>query len=201
MASTIQIKRGLLANLPASAAAGELVYTTDDQRLHVGTGGGIVNLKINAADVIGLVNNVEPVNAQVGTSYAILATDAGKLITFANAAAIAASIANGIFTSGQFFDVENKGAGDLTITPTGATIDGAASLLLHGSQGLRIVFDGTNFQIDQGRKFVTKSAVATNFLTGVSVDGVFSAAQPQFTDVAGQITGAQLPAVIDGGTF
>lgn len=201
MSSTIQIKRGLAANLPASAAAGELVYTTDDQKLHVGTGGGIVNLKIAAADVIGLGSQVESINAQTGTTYALQATDAQKLVTLANAASVAVSIANALLASGQWVDFENKGPGVVTITPTGATVDGNATFVLNGGQGTRLIFDGTNFQVEQGKKIVTRNAVATQFVTGVTSDGVLIAAQPAFTDVSGQITGAQLPAVIDGGTF
>lgn len=253
MASTIQLKRGLLANLPATAAAGEPVYTTDDQVLHFGTGAAIVPLKIAAANVTGLVNGgTEVVNAQVGTAYTLLAGDAAKLVTFANASAMALTIPAGVFTTSQFVDLQNKGTGDLTITPTSATINGAATLVLHTGQGIRVVFDGTNFQIKAGRAVVastapansfatgvaadgvvaytqpsfanlsgaatgaqlpvpavatkggvfSKAPVASNFLTGISsVDGSVSAAQPAFTDITGQITGAQLPATIDGGTF
>jgi hypothetical protein len=37
---TIQIRRGLRANIPASAANGELILTTDDQQLSVGNVAG-----------------------------------------------------------------------------------------------------------------------------------------------------------------
>lgn len=42
MSSQIQIRRGLQANLPSSAALGELLFATDTQRMYVGTGTGIV---------------------------------------------------------------------------------------------------------------------------------------------------------------
>lgn len=253
MASTIQIKRGVIANIPATGAAGEPIYTTDDQQLHFGTGAAVVPLKIAAANVTGLINGgTETVNAQVGTAYTLLASDTGKLVTTANASPIALTVPAGVFTSGQFFDVENKGAGDLTITTTSATINGAATLVLHANQGVRVVFDGTNFQVKMGRAIVASTAPANQFATGVaadgvvaytqpsfanlsgsasatqlpnpavaakggvfskavvasqfltsisSVDGSVTSAQPAFTDITGQITGAQLPATIDGGTF
>lgn len=50
----IQVKRGLVANKPASAAAGEPVWTTDAQNLYFGTGAAVVPLKIDAANVTNL---------------------------------------------------------------------------------------------------------------------------------------------------
>jgi hypothetical protein len=42
-------------------------------------------------------------------------------------------------------DVQNRGAGTVTITPTTSTIDGAASIALTQNQGIRVVSDGTNY--------------------------------------------------------
>lgn len=50
MAQTIKIKRGLSADLPATLEIGELAYTTDTQKLYVGTGVGRV--MINADDFV-----------------------------------------------------------------------------------------------------------------------------------------------------
>jgi hypothetical protein len=67
---TIQVKRGLIANIPASAAAGEPIYTTDDQQLHFGTGAAVVPLKIAAANIVGLVaeqtTNKDAINGYAG---------------------------------------------------------------------------------------------------------------------------------------
>ena len=202
--ATIQVKRGLLANLPASAAAGEPVYTTDDQVLHFGTGAAVVPLKIAAANVTGLVNGgTELVNAQVGTTYTVVAGDQGKLVTFTNAGTIAVTLpqATGSFPAGWFADLRNKGATDVTITPTTSTINAAATFVLHGGQDCTVVSDGTNWQVTVGRVVVAKSAVGSQWLNSVGADGVFTSTQPAFTDITGAITGAQLPATIDGGTF
>lgn len=53
--TTIQLKRGVKANLPASAAIGEPLVTTDTTELYVGTGTGLRKI----SDVV--VSSVEPV--------------------------------------------------------------------------------------------------------------------------------------------
>lgn len=95
---------------------------------------------------------VPQVNAQVGTSYAVAATDYGALITFNNASAVAVSLptATGSFGSGFNFFVNNKGAGTATITPVGSTINGAASLGVTQNQNVWIVSDGANYTVWSG---------------------------------------------------
>jgi hypothetical protein len=89
------------------------------------------------------------VNAQTGTSYTVLSGDNSKLITFSNGSATAVTLpqATGSFTSGWFADARNLGAGAVTITPTTSTIDGASTLVLTTGQSVRIVSDGTNYQL------------------------------------------------------
>jgi len=203
--ATIQIKRGLRANIPSTAANGELILTTDDQQLSVGNvaGTAVVPIKIAAANVTGLVNGgTETVNAQVGTSYSIVAGDVGKLVTLSNAGAVAVTIPLAVFTAGQFVDFQNKGVGDVTITPTSATINGAANFIIHTGQGVRAVFDGSNFQVALDRGVVAKTAVGSQWLNSAAADGTFTSTQPNFTDLAGTVSAAQLSGVvIDGGTF
>lgn len=113
----------------------------------------------------------EPVNAQTGTTYTVVAGDKGKLVNFSNTSAIAVTLpqATGAFSAGFFFDVQNINTGLTTITPTTSTIDGASTLLIPKGYGLRIVSDGTNWQISgfkalQGRVLLntlTASASAT----------------------------------------
>jgi hypothetical protein len=191
---TIQVKRGLVANLPASGAAGEPIFTTDDQILHFGTGATVVPLKIAAANVTGLVNGgTELVNSQVGTTYTVVVGDAGKLVSFANAGAIAVSLVTANYSSGFFFDTQNTGAGDVTFTPTAGTINGTATFVMHTGQGARIVFDGTNYKISVGRTVVAKNAVASQWLNSVASDGTFTSTQPAFTDVSGTAAVGQVP--------
>lgn len=94
------------------------------------------------------------VNAQTGTTYTMLNSDCSKLVTFSNASAVAVTLGQSSttnrFLQGCFIDIENKGAGIVTVTPTTSTINGAATLVLNKNQGARIVSDGTNYQIQAG---------------------------------------------------
>lgn len=103
----------------------------------------------------GLVGT-EAVNAQTGTSSAILNADRGKLITANNTAAQAYTIAQagtgGSFAAGWFADIRNinslaNPAGIVTITPATSTINGAASYPIYPGYGGRLVSDGTNYQL------------------------------------------------------
>ena len=102
----------------------------------------------------GTISSAECVNAQTGTSYAIVDGDRAKLVTAFNAAAQAYSIAqagnSSAFQAGWFVDIRNvstNAAGIVTITPATSTIDGAATYVLNPGRSARIVSDGTNYQI------------------------------------------------------
>lgn len=104
----------------------------------------------NLTIISGVLETTQGINAQVGTSYAIATTDAGKLLTFSNASAIAVSLSQAItsgFTAGFSFDVENLGAGTVTITPATSTINGASTLTLAQNTGCTVSSDGTNYQV------------------------------------------------------
>lgn len=203
MSITVQHKRGLKANLPASGAAGEFFVTTDTHEITIGTGGSTSPLKVDAANVTNLPSVSQLVNAQVGTSYTVVTGDLGKLLTLSNASAIAVTLAqagSAGFASGWYLDIENLGAGAVTITPTTSTINGAATFVIAKNQGIRINSDGTNWQVQQGMKPVKFTAVANQFLTSVDDSGVFTAAQPSFSNISGAATEGQLPTSIDGVT-
>lgn len=87
------------------------------------------------------------IHPRSGTTYTVLATDRGKIVTFSNASAIAVTLpqAIGNFGTGFFFWCQNIGAGTVTITPTTSTINGAATLTLITGQGAFIASDGTNY--------------------------------------------------------
>lgn len=96
----------------------------------------------------------EPVNAQTGASYTVSDTDRGKLVTFSNTGAVAVTLPQAAtsskFASGWFADFENLNTGTVTITPTTSTINGVATYVLTKGQGVRIISDGTNYQVVQG---------------------------------------------------
>jgi hypothetical protein len=140
--ATLQIKRGLRANIPSSAANGELILTTDDQQLSVGNAAGtaVVPIKIAAANIVGLVAE-QTTNKDAANGYAGL-------------------------------DASTKLKATEFPTPTTTTFGGVKDV----------------------------AAVATKFVSAVTA-GVPILTQPNFTDLAGTLSAAQLPAVIDGGTF
>ena len=68
-------------------------------------------------------------NAQTGTTYTFVGSDADKLVTTSNASAITVTIPPSVFSAGQQFDVQSIGVGlttfaagaGVTITSTGAS--------------------------------------------------------------------------------
>ena len=110
------------------------------------TGGAWVAVTVTAGPPDQLVN------AQTGTTYTYVTGDKSKLVTHTNGSSIAGTLpqAGGAFGAGWWMDVNNRGVGTLTITPTTSTIDGVASLALATGQGVRIVSDGTNYFTQRG---------------------------------------------------
>jgi hypothetical protein len=109
------------------------------------------------------------VNRQTGTSYTVLSTDRGKLVSLANASTIALTmpIATGAFGSGWSAWIQNTGAGSVVITPTTSTIDGAANLTLTTDQGILVASDGTNYWTMRGRASSSGGSL-TNWTEGVN---------------------------------
>lgn len=136
-------------------------------------GGGLVSgitasCTQTAITVTGTLSEARCLNAQSGATYAILDTDRGKLVTGSNAAAQAYSIAQAgaasAFANGWSTTILNKGAGTLTITPATSTINGAATYALFAGQSIRVISDGTNYQIDPG----TTGGVVVSSQTGAN---------------------------------
>ena len=72
-----------------------------------------------------------PINAQTGTSYTAVASDAGKTIEHTNAAASTLTIPSGVFSAGQRIDVLVAGAGQLTVVAgSGMTVEPEVGLQL-----------------------------------------------------------------------
>lgn len=99
-----------------------------------------------------LAAHAQNVNPQTGTTYPFVNSDCDpkgvKLVTFNNAAAIAATLpqagANGNFLSGCTINVVNIGVGTVTITPTTSTFNGGSpSLSIMGGSSATIYTDAT----------------------------------------------------------
>lgn len=130
------------------------------------------------------------VNAQTGATYTFVPTDKGKLVTFANAGAVAVTLpqANTVgFIAPWYVFVMNIGPGTVTITPTTSTIDGVATLVLYPGQGRPIFSDSVNYETT-GVTNTTKvnntplsSQKTTNFIDGTGVTaGDVGSGQVQF---------------------
>ena len=61
-------------------------------------------------------------NAQTGTTYSLVLTDQDKLVTCSNASAISVTVPNGIFSAGQSINLQQIGAGQVTIISDGTTV-------------------------------------------------------------------------------
>ena len=62
-------------------------------------------------------------NAQTGTTYTLIAADANnKIVTLNNAAAITLTVPNGVFTTGQQINLQQLGAGQVTVASDGTTV-------------------------------------------------------------------------------
>jgi hypothetical protein len=61
-------------------------------------------------------------NAQTGTTYTLVAADLNKLVTLSNASAITLTVPNGVFTTGQQINIQQIGAGQVTIVSDGTTV-------------------------------------------------------------------------------
>ena len=117
------------------------------------TVGAITPAKLRTVtlDIVNSYQQYTSVNAQTGTTYTVLTTDYGKLVTFNNAAPVAVTLpaASGSFAIFNVY-MSNLGAGPVTITPTSGTINGAASASLVTSQSFWLISDGTNWQLFRG---------------------------------------------------
>ena len=186
------------ATVPASAAL--LASNSSSQATAVTLGAGM-------AISSGTLSATQAINAQVGTTYTVASTDAAKLVTFSNAGAIAVTLPQATtagFGAGFAFDVEDLGAGAVTITPTTSTINGASTLVVKQNFGCSITSDGTNYQVTA----CTAAVPATNLAatgnggaTGILQAASFPALTGDVTNSAGslattvgKVNGAAVPA-------
>ena len=118
------------AAIPKSlvTAKGDIVGATASgvpDNLAVGTNGQV--LTADSTTAMGLkwstpadVNLV--FNAQTGTTYTLVSGDLNKLVTLSNASAITLTVPNGVFTTGQQINVQQIGAGQVSIVSDGTTV-------------------------------------------------------------------------------
>lgn len=85
------------------------------------------------------------INAQTGTTYTLVAGDLNKLVTLSNASAITLTIPSGVFTTGQQVNLQQLGAGQVTVTGNGtSTFTGTGTKLRAQYSAATLVCTGTN---------------------------------------------------------
>jgi hypothetical protein len=85
------------------------------------------------------------INAQTGTTYTLVSGDVNKLVTLNNAAAITVTIPNGVFTTGQQINLQQLGAGQVTVQGDGTTtFTGTGTKLRAQYSAATLVCTGTN---------------------------------------------------------
>lgn len=84
-------------------------------------------------------------NAQTGTTYALVIGDRDKLVTLNNASAITLTIPNGVFSAGDSVNIQQIGAGQVTIANDGTTsFTGTGTKLRAQYSAATIICTGTN---------------------------------------------------------
>ena len=90
--------------------------------------------RIDASDLNNIEDGIytahtQTINAQTGTAYTLVASDASKLVTLTNPGAITLTVPGSVFTTGQRVDCLVAGAGMVTVVGSGATVNGTPSLV------------------------------------------------------------------------
>lgn len=126
------------------------------------------------------------INDQSGeTGYATAQGDNGILLILNDASPVAVSLTT---TGAPFYlIITNFGAGTVTLTPSTGTVNGGASLSLLQNQTVYAACDSTNWHTTALPVTPQNTpAVTHEFLTAYdAATGVFSQAQPAYSDISG----------------
>ena len=102
---------------------------------------GLKYLRVNAAEsaVEFVAGGKVDIKSVSGTSYTVLATDAGKVVHFTNAAAVTVTVPKNTLTQGDVVCFRQSGAGQVTlVAASGVTLNSTDSLLSTRKQHAQI---------------------------------------------------------------
>ena len=129
------------ASTGVHGVTGAVVGTTDTQTLTNKT----IDYNSNTITNLPSVNINFVINAQTNTTYTLIASDASKLVTLSNSSAITLTIPSAVFTTGQQINIQQLGAGQVTVVGDGtSTFTGTGTKLRVQYSAATIVCTGTN---------------------------------------------------------
>lgn len=176
---------------------------------------GVSSTLATRVDDISLKGN--GLNDQTGTTYTLVLTDGGKTVTLNNASAVTVTIPTNTsvaFPLGTEINFVNKGAGTVTIQPTGGVTLNGGNLTLPQNAAVQVVKLETNTwgQLDSvastpgltlisptsiansgGSASNTAGFVSVSSVTSISLNGVFSASYDVYRMNVRMISGSGSP--------
>jgi hypothetical protein len=115
----------LVTDLPADFAVFGQGVDTSLADLNGGTTGQVLSKASNTNLDFAWIEQDDTTisfNAQTGTTYTLVASDASKLVTTSNASAVTVTIPAGVFSVGNIINVQSIGVGLTTISGGAVTI-------------------------------------------------------------------------------
>lgn len=93
-------------------------------------------------------------NAQTGTSYTLVGSDLGKMVTLSNASAITLTIPPSVFSTGNIVNIQQIGVGQVTLAQgAGVTITSTGSGTLGNAPKLRLRFSSASILCNGSNSF------------------------------------------------
>jgi hypothetical protein len=142
----------LVTDLPADFAVFGQGVDTSLADLNGGTTGQVLSKASNTNLDFAWIEQDDTTisfNAQTGTTYTLVASDASKLVTTSNASPVTVTIPSGVFSVGNIINVQSIGVGlttisggAVTITSTGASA--SAPILRTRYSACSIICTNTN---------------------------------------------------------